>query len=401
MLSLLGNRIKRFRNKDQAILTASDGAVAAWFGNAVSLSSDGSTALVGSTLNTIGANTNQGSAYVFIRSGNTWTQQTKLTDAIDGADSDYFGHSVALSNDGNTALIGIPNDDISFRTNQGSALVFTRSGSTWTQQADLSEGSGLTDDNFGWSVALSGDGNTALIGVPGEDIAFNGQGGAIIFTRSGSTWSIGSTLYDSAGGAADALGYSVALSNDGNTAIVGAYRDDVGANTNQGSACIFTRSGGTWTQQAKLVDSTGANNDEFGTSVALSSDGNTALIGAPNSTSSKGSAVVFTRSGTTWTQQIKLTDSSGANNDRFGYSVALSNDGNTALIASNGDTPDPTASVFTRSNNTWTQQPKITNTVDPGDELRSVDLSNDGKIALLGFIRGNSNKGSATVFYRR
>ena len=172
------------------------------------------------------------------------TPQTLLTQST-GASDDQFGTSVALSRDGNTAIIGAPYDNIGANDNQGSATIFTRSGTT------------------------SSDGNTAIVGAYYDDVGSNlDQGSATIFTRSGTTWTQEQTITQTGGAAFDFFGYSVALSSDGNTALVGAALDTVGANNDQGSATIFTRSAGSWTQQQTITQSTGAANDYFGTSVA-------------------------------------------------------------------------------------------------------------------------------------
>ena len=209
---------------------------------------------------------------------------------------------MALSADGNTALIGGPSDN----GGVGAAWVFTRSGSTWTQQGAKLTGSGESGNgDFGASVALSADGNTALIGGPGD----NGSvGAAWVFTRSGSTWTQqGAKLTGSGESGEGYFGASVALSADGNTALIGGASDNDGV----GAAWVFTRSGSTWTQQgAKLTGSGEIGEGHFGVSVALSADGNTALIGGPSDNGGVGAAWVFTRSGSTWTQQgAKLTGS--------------------------------------------------------------------------------------------
>ena len=261
----------------------------------------------------------------------------KLT-ASDGATYDNFGYSVSLSSDGSTALIGARYDDDK-GTYSGSAYVFTRSGSTWTEQAKLVASDGAASDFFGYSVSLSSDGNTALIGAYYDDDKGSNSGSAYIFTRSGSTWTEQAKLTASDGAASDWFGCSVSLSSDGSTALVGATGDD-DKGTYSGSAYVFTRSGSVWSQQAKLVASDGVASDFFGESVALSSDGSTALVGADgdgDKGSDSGSAYVFTRSGSTWTEQAKLLASDGAAGDYFGYSVSLSSDGSTALVGANGD----------------------------------------------------------------
>jgi hypothetical protein len=322
----------------QARLTASD--VAPFeildFGESVALSGD--TAVVGASGDTVGANGDQGSAYVFIRTGSTWTEQAKLT-AADGTANDRFGESVAVS--GDTAVVGARRDTVGANNSQGSAYVFTRTGSTWTEQAKLTAADGTANDEFGFSVALSGD--TAVLGAHLGDLGPNtGQGSAYVFTRTGSTWTEQAKLTAADGPPYLHFGESVAVSGD--TAVVGASDDDVGANELQGSAYVFTRTGSTWTKQAKLTAADGAANDHFGESVALSGD--TAVVGTWRDTvganGQQGSAYVFTRTGSTWTEQARLTAFDGAAGDLFGSSVALS--GDTAAVGAPGDDVGPLAS---------------------------------------------------------
>ena len=291
----------------QAKLTALDGQAGDLFGCSVSVS--GGTALIGAP----GRDSYKGAAYVFTRSGSNWTQQAKLT-ASDGAVNDYFGGSVSMA--GDTALIGSP-----WNSDNGSAYVFTRSGSNWTLQAKVTGPDSAFNVDFGWSVFVSGD--TALIGGPG---CYSGTGGAWMFTRSGSSWKLQANLFASDGAAGDEFGKSVFVSGD--TALIGAYRR--GYYT--GAAYVFTYSGSSWTQQAKLTASDGQAGDDFGYSVSVSGD--TALIGAYRRGYYTGAAYVFIRSGSNWTQQAKLTASDGAVNDWFGYSVFVS--GDTALIGAYG-----------------------------------------------------------------
>ena len=291
-----------------------------WFGWSVALSRDGNTALIGGP-----TDDETGAAWVYTRSGSTWTQQGSKLTGSGRSGSGLFGWSVALSGDGNTALIGDPVDD----DRAGAAWVFTRSGSTWTQQGSKLTGSGGSGSaDFGSSVALSGDGSTALIGGPGD----NGRvGAAWVYTRSGSTWTQqGSKLTGSGEIGNGEFGWSVALSGDGSTGLIGGRSDNGGV----GAAWVFTRSGSTWTQQgSKLTGSGEIGNGLFGASVALSSDGGTALIGAPRDNATIGAAWVFTRSGSTWTQQgSKLTGAGGSGTGAAGWGVALSADGGTALV---------------------------------------------------------------------
>jgi hypothetical protein len=304
----------------QQQLMAADGAANDAFGCSVALS--GEMAIIGASGHSVGGNANQGAAYVFTRSGTAWTQQQQLV-APDGAASDNFGCSVAIS--GETALVGANQDGIGANANQGSAYVFVRSGASWTQQQQLLASDGAANDRFGWGVALSGE--TALVGANHHVVATKAdQGAAYVFTRSGAVWTQQQQLTAADGAAGDRFGYAVALA--GESVIVGAPFDDVGTKVDQGSATVFVRSGTIWTQQQQLVASDGATSDDFGYAVAL--DGELAVIGAYwddiASRANQGSADIFLRSGATWSQLQQLSAADGATNDRFGCAVALSGD---------------------------------------------------------------------------
>ena len=315
----------------EAKIQASDAQASDQFGTSVSISSDGNTAIVGSRLeDTVGSNA--GSAYIFTRSGTTWSQEAKIQ-ASDAQADDQFGWSVSISDDGNTAIIGARLEDTT-ATSAGSAYIFTRSGSTWSQEAKIQASDAQADDQFGHSVSISSDGNTAIIGAPDENTPAIGAGSAYIFTRSGTTWSQQAKIQASDAQANDEFGHSVSISSDGNTAIVSSNKEDTTA-TDAGSAYIFTRSGSTWSQEAKIQASDVEASDFFGYSVSISSDGNTAIVSARGEDtvgSNAGSAYIFTRSGTTWSQEAKIQASDAEADDQFGYSVSISSDGNTAII---------------------------------------------------------------------
>ncbi len=378
-------------------LLASDRAAGDYFGYAVARSADGRFALVGA----LGDENATGSAYVFERSGGAWVQRAKLT-ASDAAVGDEFGGSVALSGDGGYALVGAAyNADVGGFGFSGSAYVFERSGNTWTEQAKLTASDADGDDTFGGSVALSDDGTAALIGAPiGDDANGIETGSAYVFKRSGSTWAEQAELTASDGDLYDDFGEAVALSADGSRALVGAINDTLSA----GSAYVFERSGAAWTQQARLTASDGASLDIFGGTVALSADGLTALIGAPGDDSYTGSAYVYERSGTTWTEQAKLTAPGNANGDEFGASLDLSTDGMTALVGARRDEQfTGSAYVFERRGGTWTARTKLTASDGASSDSfgRAVALSGDGTSALIGSNSDDddgTNSGSAYVF---
>ena len=370
-------------------IVAEDGKTDDRFGWSVAL--DGVTALVGARYYDVSGKSDQGAAYVFVRNGTTWSLQQTLT-AFDGALGDSFGYSVAL--DGYTALVGAPFDDVDAKSNQGSAYVFTRSGTTWNQQQKLTASDGATDDRFGESVALSV--NTALVSATG-DASF--EGSAYVFVRSGTTWSKQQKLVASDGATDDRFGDSVAL--DGDTALVGAWSDDIGANSNQGSAYVFTRGGETWSIQQKLTASDGAANNGFGASVAL--DGETVLVGAFGG---QGAAYVFTRNWIgIWTFQQKLIASDGAEGDDFGASVDL--DGNTALVGAYSDNVGAnegqgSAYVYIRDGANWTQQKKLTASDGSASDGFGQSVALSGSVFLVGApgdnVAGMLARGSAYIF---
>jgi hypothetical protein len=362
------------------------------FGFSAALSSDGNTALVGAP----GDNGGVGAVWVFTRSGSTWTQHGPKLTGSEEAGAGGFGESVALSEDGETALIGGPSN----KARVGAAWVFTRSGSTWSQQGKKLTGKAEAGKGeFGGSVALSGDGNTAVIGGPGDDA----RAGAVwAFARTGSTWNQqGSKLTATGEQGTGSFGFSAAVSANGNTAVLGAP-------TNAGcvgAAWAFTREGTKWSQQAELVGGSSVSKcddpdaaTDFGESVALSGDGATALVGNPSAGPfNTPYAIALVRSGSTWTEQAGISGDASA--------VALSFDGNLAL-SSGFLSPEPVlpggGSVSMRAGSTWSlQQEALSGNGAEFEEFgRSAALSANGESALLG-APGAAGGGGAWVFANR
>ncbi|PYK10775.1 MAG: hypothetical protein DME65_08860 [Verrucomicrobia bacterium] len=375
--------------------TASDGGDGDRFG--VSVATDGDTALVSALLATVNGHSAQGAVYVFERSGESWSQIQKLV-ATDGAAFDRFGGSVAI--EGDTALIG----GWGAAGQRGAVWVFTRSGATWTQQARLDASDGATNDFLGQSVALSGD--TAIAGAWGADIGGNiDQGAAYIFTRSGTTWSQQAKLTAPDGMPNDSFGQTVSL--DGDTALAGAPFAKVGDNFLQGAAYVFTRSGATWSLQTKLTANDGQPLDRLGFAVAL--DGNTALcsaLGASfNGEANRGAAYVFTFVSGNWTQQVKLGASDGVPFDDFGQSVALA--GDTAVVGADFATVGTNsfqgaAYVFDRSEQQWTQQVKLVASDGAENDDLGISVATDGQRAMAGAwladVNATADQGAAYVF---
>jgi hypothetical protein len=354
-------------------------------GRSVALSADGGTAIVGGPWDDA-----SGAAWVFIRSGGAWTQQAKLV-GIGAIGHPLQGWSVALSGDGNTAIVGGSGDNAS-----GAAWVFIRSGGAWTQQAKLVGTGAIDNASQGHSVALSDDGNTAIVGGLSDN---SYVGAAWVFTRGGGVWTQqGAKLVGTGAIGKAGQGSSVALSGDGNTAIVGGPYDD----SSIGASWVFIRSGGVWTQQYKLLGAGAIGSAFQGNSVALSGDGSTAIMGGLYDNSYAGAAWVFTRSGGAWSQQgAKLVGTGAIGGAQQGTSVTLSADGNIAIVGGPVDNASGAAWVFTRSGGAWSQQgAKLVGTGAIGNASQgwSVALSGDGNTAIVGGYGDNNFTGAAWVF---
>ncbi len=445
----------------EAYVKASNTGANDAFGHGVALSSDGSTLAVSAYVEASAATgidgdqadnsaSQAGAVYVFVRSGMTWRQQAYLK-ASNTDEHDSFGDRVALSADGSILAVGAAGEDSAAigvggdqaddtAVNAGAVYVFARSGATWSQQAYLKASNAEGGDIFGRSVALSGDGSTLAVGAAGEDSAATGIGGdqadnstpaagaVYVYTRSGTTWSPQAYVKPSNTGPEDLFGSSLALSADGSTLAVGAHQEDSAATgiggdqaddsaADAGAVYVFTRAGTTWSQQAYVKASNTGSKDLFGQSVALSADGSTLAVGAYQEDSGArgiggdqadhtaafdaGAVYVYTRGGTTWSQQayVKATNTDAL--DLFGL-VALSGDGSTLAVGAayedsgatgvDGDQIDnftPYAGavyVYTRSGTTWSHQAyvKASNTTSGLTFGSSVTLSADGSTLAAG-----------------
>ncbi|HWO26664.1 MAG TPA: FG-GAP repeat protein [Kofleriaceae bacterium] len=370
---------------------------------------------------------------------------------------DDFGHSVALSADGSTLAVGAFQEHLAAlgaggsqadesALTGGAVYVFRRRGKTWIEQAYLKASNTEPVDFFGYSVALSADGSTLAVGALGEDSAAIGIGGdqndnsanssgaAYVFSRRGGTWSQEAYVKASNTGEGDSFGWSIALSGDGATLAVGAIGEASaatgvgGSQTDDsipvaGAVYVFTCSGATWSQQAYVKASNTDAYDYFGQHVALSGDGSTLAVGAPsessaatgvggnqadNSASQAGAAYVFTRSGTTWSQEAYVKASNTDAYDIFGYSVALPGDGSTLAVGApfedstaigvGGNQADNSAMyagatyVFTRSGTAWSQEAyvKASNTEASESFGADVALSADGAFLAVGAVAEDS-----------
>ncbi|MBZ5589684.1 MAG: FG-GAP repeat protein [Acidobacteriia bacterium] len=333
-----------------AVLTASDGVAFDQLGYSVAVSGDGSTVVAGPFQKQIGVNSDQGAVYVFVRPAFGWTSghETARLTAAGGAASDELGKSVAVSADGATVVAGAYTRNVGSNLAQGTAYVFVKPVSGWangTEAAALNPSDGASNDFFGYSVGVSGDGSTVVAGADGKDIAGNpNQGAVYVFVKPGSGWSSATEtaeLIATDGTAGGLLGWSTAVSGDGSTVAAGARGTEFGPNVNQGKAYVFVRPGSGWVsggEAAGLTASDGAENDYLGNAVAISSDGSTVVAGAfqkqIGTHVKQGATYVFAKPGSGWasgTETAKLTASDGAANDQLGCSVSVSGDGSTVV----------------------------------------------------------------------
>lgn len=373
-------------------LTASDAARDDWFGKSISISGD--YAIVGANGND-DAGSNSGSAYIFVRSGETWNEQAKLT-ASDAAWEDRFGSSVSIS--GDYAIVGAYGHDHSWREEDvGSAYIFVRNGENWIQQAKLTASDAAGRAHFGISVSISGE--TAIVGADWNESAY-------IFVRNGETWTQQAKLTPSDGGGL--FGRSVSIS--GETALVAADRNSHAGEKEAGAAYIFVRSGEDWIQQAKLTASGAAADDCFGVSVSLS--GNYAIVGACGTYwdigSESSAAYIFENPEGGWsdmTETAKLTASDAGKHDLFGFSVSIS--GETALVGARrndhaGGTLAGAAYLFLQSGSSWSQKIKIAASDAAAYDLFGHSVSISGDYAIVGALGGDdggTDSGSTYIYH--
>jgi hypothetical protein len=401
----------------QAQLIASNAAADDRFGTSVAISGD--TIVVGSNYDDheddlfLLTRYDAGSAYVFTRSGGSWSQQAKLT-ASDAEDDDRFGNSVSIY--GDTIVVGSSGDDHAGGSASGSAYVFTRTGGNWDQTAKLSASDAAAVDQFGASVAISGE--TIVVGSrwddydPGPSLApLNNAGAAYVFTRSGGSWTEQAKLAaaDPAEGAI--FGGDVSISAD--TIVVGSVGDGH-AGFSSGSAYVFSRFGNSWSQQAKLTATDAAAFDSFGASVSVSGD--VIVVGRSASVSDSGSACIFTRNGDIWHELVELTASDVATHDAFGGSVSIS--GDTIVVGSrwddvvqNGNSLSDAGSayVFSEEGAVWSERDHLIAFSAPrlppeADASFGQTVAVDGDTMVVGSPRadlpGKYNAGAAFVYTR-
>jgi trimeric autotransporter adhesin len=439
------------------------------FGVSVSVSGDGNTLAVGAPgegSNATGIDGDQnddsaavsGAVYIFTKSGGSWSQQAYLK-ASNSEAGDLFGAASSLSGDGQTLAVGAYGEDSNATgidgdqtdnstTHSGAVYVFTRVGSSWTQQAYVKASNTGADDEFGVFVSLANDGNTLAVGARYEGSSATGidgdqadnslvhAGAVYVFTRTGSSWGQQAYVKASNSGENDYFGRAVSLSGDGNTLAVGAWGEDsnaYGIDGNQadnsqplaGAAYVFIRVGSSWSQQVYLKnhDIAGLSlpgYDFFGNSVSLSNDGNTLAVGSHGkslndfSNPAGGTALIFTRNGSSWSEQRFIATNHPTSGDAFGYALNLSGDGKTLAVGAfqedsnatgiDGDQTDESAQnagavwVYHRKGASWAwpapevqHYVKASNTEAEDTFGFPVSLSDDGQTLAVGAYGEDSN----------
>jgi hypothetical protein len=349
---------------------------------------NGNYAIVGAPYDNNGANTDQGCAYIFFRNGSTWLEQAKLV-ASDGAAGDFFGYSVSIS--GNYAIVGAYGDGLI----AGSAYIFIRSGTNWTQQAKLLPSNPAPGNRFGFSVDISGD--YAIIGAPNDDIgANNEEGSTYFFVRSGTLWTQQDNVVAPFGAAMDHFGYSVSISGD--YAVVGAREDDVGSDTDAGSAHVFLRIGTNWNYQDQLLSPGPQSGDHFAESVAI--DGNYIVVGEPENPTYAGAlARIFIRNGIVWEIQETLFANplvASVPQNLFGISVAI--DGDYVLVgAMHTDINDilqkGAAYLFKRDGIDWIFVRRIDDPAGDHDHAMGKSVAISGLNCMVGGANADALRG--------
>ena len=476
-------------NAEGADHFACGGSLPGHIGNAIAVSGDGTTVAVGAPHESSaarGINGNQddnslynsGAVYVYVRRGDAWTQQAYIK-ASNSGQSDMFGLSLALSRDGNTMAVAAPweasastgvngNENDDSIPQAGAVYIFTRTGNSWTQHAYIKAsntgrkgvGDDIEGDQFGFSLSLSGDGNTLAVGAVGEDSnatgingiqtddSAAGSGAVYVFTRTGNAWAQQAYLKSSNSEAADLFGYGVGLSQDGNALAVAGYDEDGSGkgvnppvdNGGNGTGAIyaFDRRGSAWRQTGYFKGSRSQRNDALGYSVAMSGDGNTIAAGTAEESclngginpsgcdvdtfpsdlqaGSVGAVYVWTRRGDTWAEQVFIKASNPDLEDWFAVRIALNGDGSRLFVGApmedsaakgvNGPQDDDStedsgaAYLYERTGTTWRQLAyiKASNTESYDEFGSSVAISGDGRTVLAGARMREEGSGAAYLF---
>lgn len=419
---------------------ASNPGVEEEFGNDVALSGDGLTLAVGAHdehsseegINPEEKNSeleNNGAVYVFSFGEEGWVQEAYIK-SHNNDNGDDYGHSVSLSDDGNTLAVGATwknSADPESTDKIGEVYIYTREAGEWSLEASLQASNARDKSRFGVSVDLSDDGNVVAVGSPGEtssatgvngdesDATLDSAGAAYVFVRTDGEWAQTTYLKASNTDAYDLFGFDVALSGDGGTLAVGAYSEGSAATEidgNQtdnsldqaGAVYVFGNGESGWAQQAYIKSSQTRAGNEFGYDLAISDNGDLLAVGARNEDANAGAVYVFSRAENVWTEEARLKASNAEERDRFGHNLEMNSDGSVLAVGANWE--DSTATgingnessntapnsgavyVFGRTEGEWTQTAyvKAPSTIEQAHFGSSVGLDASGDLLAVGAI---------------
>lgn len=375
---------------EEAKLTASDKSADAFFGGKVAFDSTGARIVVG--INSLDASA--GKAYVFVREGATWTQEAVITDPIAGSGS-RFGHCVSISGLGDRIAVGAPQryDTETGYSNNGILHVYSRTNSVWTLEKTVKASDPVqVGAQFGSAVKLNSDGTRMVVGAYLDTRSSTEVGRAYVFVRNGAVWTQEAALAASDPVQSARFGYSVSITEDGTRVAIGAY-SFTGTAQFQGKVYIFLRTNTSWAQEAALVATDAAASAYYGTSCDISGDGTRLVVGAYMASATytnQGKIYVYVRNSTTWSLETTLTASDAAANTYLGLSSAINKDGSkivtAAYLASGTVSQQGKAYIFSRTGSTWTQQIALTaSDAASGDTYgRSVAITPTGDRVAVG-----------------
>lgn len=337
-LSFLNTPIARADQQIGSVLEASDAADSDNFGRSVSLSSDGSVLAVGAASWEGATGSNRGGVYIYDWSGSAWVQRGEVLEASDAADSDRFGISVSLSSDGSVLVVGTISWEGSI-SNQGGVYIYDWSGSAWVQRGSvLTASDAATSDQYGISTSLSSDGNILVVGATGwVDASGSWRGGVYIYDRNGDSWTQrGAVLQSSDIADNDFFGQTVSLSSDGSILAVGANGWEGTVGSGRGGVYIYDWNGSAWVQRGAVLEASDAADSDVFSYVSLSSDGSILAVGAAGwegTVNNQGGVYLYDWNGSDWVQRGSiLTASDAADTDRFGEAISLSSDGSVLAV---------------------------------------------------------------------
>jgi hypothetical protein len=404
---IINTKISYYPTTEQAILTAGDKASNDQFGGCVALDATGSRVAIGAPGATPnGYGSYRGKLYIFARSGNSWTQEALIL-SPDTVNETRFGDKISISGNGDRIIVGSRSATVSGQGSAGKAYIFVRSGTTWTIEATLSNPTPAGNDQFGTSVSMDTSGTRVAIGVPYKNIpGYNGAGEIVVFIRSGSSWTQEAIVRKTSSVSAnDWLGVSVAISGDGTRIISGGKLDTYNVNA-KGEVTVFVRSGTTWTQEQIIPGPSNINEYYFGMYLDIDETGSRFISSEYSSkngsTYPQGKAYIFKRTGTSWAQEQAIISNDIADMDFFGCWVSISSNGLAVAIGAMGYGTIGKAYIFSYNGVNWVQNSRFTNNDNQDRFGYSVSISGDGTKLAVGAYKASpssiSEAGQVEIF---